>query len=41
MDINEKNNGNDTNVGSIENSIEEDIKIVENLLKTAHVDNEK
>lgn len=31
-DINEKNNnGNDTNVGSIENSIEEDIKILENL----------
>lgn len=31
-DINEENNnGNDTNVGSIENSIEEDIKILEEL----------
>ena len=29
MDINEKNNGNDICVGSIENSIEEDIKILE------------
>lgn len=32
MDINEKNNGNDTNVGSIENSIE-DIKILEKKIE--------
>ena len=31
MDINEKNNGNDTNVGSIENSIEEDIKLLREM----------
>ena len=37
-DINEKNNnGNDTNVGSIENSIEEDIKTVENYLENSAI----
>jgi chromosome segregation ATPase len=40
-DINEKNNnGNDTNVGSIGNSIEEDIKIVEKLINTMKSDRE-
>ena len=29
----ENNNGNDTNVGSIENSIEKDIKILEEFIK--------
>ena len=36
----ENNNGNDTNVGSIENSIEEDIKIVEKLINTMKSDRE-
>ncbi len=33
----ENNNGNDTNVGSIENSIEEDIKKVENYLENSNI----
>ena len=33
----ENNDGNDTNVGSIENSIEEDIKIVENYLANSAI----
>lgn len=33
----ENNNGNDTNVGSMENSIEEDIKIVEDFIDVALV----
>ena len=33
----ENSNGNDTNVGSIENSIEEDIKTVENYLENSAI----
>lgn len=33
----ENNNGNDINVGSMENSIKEDIKIVENYLANSAI----